>query len=178
MIHFLQLPELNIPFASVETRSWYISMSIFARLSALSGIAEHMMELKDPDKSPTGNCSKRVSALAVLVCQFSCNIPWEMVRKGKCSNTSVTLQLSVAVHCHFSEKTHYAELKEQEKSTFHLFQYRFSLFQTPFWSELATQVHYIDLAIFNICSKTWVRNYRCSRVNGKVSSYVSEIKSI
>lgn len=34
-------------------------MPIFARVSAMSGMAEHMMELKDPNKSPTGNCSKK-----------------------------------------------------------------------------------------------------------------------
>lgn len=45
-------------------------MPIFARLSAVSDIAEHVVELKDPDKSPTGNCSKRASALAFLVCQL------------------------------------------------------------------------------------------------------------
>lgn len=76
------------------------------------------------------------------------------VQKHKCyPPTPVPLLLSIATT---QTKTHHAVLKEQNKSTFHLLQHRLSLFQTPFWSELATQVRYVDLAIFNICSKIWL----------------------
>lgn len=86
---------------------------------------------------------------------------------------STSLLLNIATP---QTKPHHAELKEQDKSTFHLLQHTQSSFQTPFWRELATQVPYIDLVIFNICSKTWVKNYSCNGINGKPASYVSEIK--
>lgn len=43
-------------------------MPIFARVSTILDIAEQMEEVKGPDKSATGSCSRRVSALAFLVC--------------------------------------------------------------------------------------------------------------
>lgn len=102
-------------------------------------------------------------------------LPWR--RSGKVSAAAqvlpfTSLLLSIATP---QTKTHHADLKEQDKSTFYLLQHR-QLISNAFLKGISYPSTLYRLVIFNIYSKTWIRNYSCNGINGKHSSYVSEIK--